>query len=221
MMTRAQGIVVATLAGVVAYIAIAFLALVVLIAVNGWHIDRPLPGPGEDFARPGLNGLHTDYYSSGKPYFESQYKDGWKHGMETRKWESGAIMHQGPFVMGKQHGEWKYFYYDGQLRSQITFKDDEPYGPRTFWHESGDVATKIEWRTRSDGSKYLVQFGWYPNGDRMLEGELKDEWGSRRMGVWKVWHEGGVRDMSASGYYGENMFKALRPLTEEEWERNL
>lgn len=183
--------------------------------------DPPLDVPGEDFARPGLNGVHIEYFKSGKPHLESEYKDGWKHGVETRYWTSGAVMSRGAFLMGKEHGEWQEWYSNGQLRSQMTIRDGKPFGPRTFWHESGAVSTKIEARTRDDGSKYLVQFGWHPNGDRMLEGELNDERGSRRKGIWKVWHERGARDSSASGFYGEDMFKALRPLTEEEWAKEL
>ena len=165
--------------------------------------------------------MHIEYYESGEPHLESEYKDGWKHGLEIRKWESGATMHRGSYVMGKQQGEWQNWFSNGQLRSQITYRDGEPFGPRTLWHESGAVDTKLEERTREDGSKYLVQFGWHPNGQRSVEGQLYDEIGLSAEGIWRVWSERGNRDLEASGVFVHGSIRKVRALTEEEWATSL
>jgi uncharacterized protein (TIGR02145 family) len=67
----------------------------------------------------------------------------------------------GNYKGGKEHGEWKFFYENGNLRMIVNFKDGKEYGEWKFFYENGNVK----------------EVGNYING--------------KGQGEWKEFHENG------------------------------
>jgi antitoxin component YwqK of YwqJK toxin-antitoxin module len=56
-----------------------------------------------------------------------------------------AIYEEGPMVDGKRNGDWKRYYASGQMRSQIHYTDDAPFGAYKLYTESGSLMEEGRW----------------------------------------------------------------------------
>ena len=59
----------------------------------------------------------------------------------------------------------------GQKEDVTTYKDGEPDGLETSWHENGQMRSERTWKDRKvDGLSTM----WYENGEKEWEGNFKD-----------------------------------------------
>ncbi|MDA1264204.1 MAG: hypothetical protein O2816_03900 [Planctomycetota bacterium] len=119
-------------------------------------------------------------------------------------WPTGTRRHMGEGEVGRERGEWSYWYRSGQLRESGSFKGFHRSGTWTQWYPSGQKASTGE-RAWSESAKKSVRHGewttWFPNGDLASRGSYK---AGKRVGVWEFWRldaEQAVPDPERGGTY--------------------
>jgi len=102
-------------------------------------------------------------YDDGTPKTVKYYKDETKEKllMEVLYYEDGTKKLEGSYKDNERSGEWSYWYPNGNLWSQGSYKKGIDHGLKTVWHE---------------------------NGQKYYEGELKD---GKRIGIWSFWDKDG------------------------------
>ena len=62
---------------------------------------------------------------------------------QTKRWTiEGWKQAEGGYKNGMQHGRWKTWWDNGNLRSAIEFQSGKPSGPATHWHANGQRKTE-------------------------------------------------------------------------------
>jgi len=79
-----------------------------------------------------------------------------------REWnESGALVCEGCYALGKRAGLWFSWYGDGTARTQGRFVDGREHGEQLTWHPNGTLATQGNFEK---GRKQGVQREWNEQG---------------------------------------------------------
>jgi antitoxin component YwqK of YwqJK toxin-antitoxin module len=73
-----------------------------------------------------------------KHYFEDEF--GNKHGEYKWWYENGQLRVHCFFVDDKVHGEYKWWYSDGQLREHCYIVDGKQHGEYKEWHSDGQLS---------------------------------------------------------------------------------
>lgn len=97
----------------------------------------------------------------------------------------GQAASQGAYVNGVPHGEWTYFYANGQRQKAGAFANGRETGPWTFWYEGGSRKQSGAYK---DGREEGPWAFWYESGQRAKEGAFHD---GVEQGPWTFWHENG------------------------------
>ena len=79
----------------------------------------------------------------------------------------------------------KFWYENGQLAFERTYKNGELDGLWKEWYENGQL--QYEWNYK-DGKEDGLHRMWYENGQLRYEYNYKD---GKEDGLWKEWHENG------------------------------
>lgn len=108
-----------------------------------------------------------------------------KDGAETKYSASGAKVWEGHWKNGEKHGVWRFFYADGQIKSQTSYLGPRTSALQTFWHPNGQVSLQ---GPAIDGVRQGVWRIWRKDGTLAEEGSFL---GSLREGPWKVYSEDG------------------------------
>ncbi len=69
-----------------------------------------------------------------KPLTDSTYT-----GEVEERYSNGIIKYKGFYRFGKKHGEWLYFYPNGNLWSEAVFNRDKMHGKSTVYHPNGKI----------------------------------------------------------------------------------
>ncbi|GAB4200877.1 MAG: hypothetical protein Fur0023_04730 [Bacteroidia bacterium] len=69
-----------------------------------------------------------------KPLTDSTYT-----GDVEEKYPNGIVKYKGFYRFGKKHGEWLYFYPNGNLWSDAIFNRDKMHGKSTVYHPNGKI----------------------------------------------------------------------------------
>lgn len=108
-----------------------------------------------------------------------------KDGVETKYSENGSKAWEGSWKNGKKSGTWRFFYADGQIKSQTTFGGPRQLATMTFWHPNGQVSLQ---GPAIDGVRQGRWRIWHKDGTLAEEGDFV---GSVREGPWKVYSDDG------------------------------
>jgi antitoxin component YwqK of YwqJK toxin-antitoxin module len=68
------------------------------------------------------------YYKSGALWWESQYENGKRHGIDKFYYESGALLVETPYVNGEEQGISRGYYESGALQNEIPYVRGEIHG---------------------------------------------------------------------------------------------
>lgn len=139
------------------------------------------------------DGAYREFYPNGKPFVEGQ------------------------FVRGRQHGDWTFYFDNGQLNRKATYKSGKPDGPREIFRADGTLSSKRgfadglrdgEWVTYDETGKkplaeehYVKGKGdgtwkfWHPNGKLRQQVELKN---GERHGTSTEWDDKGEKRSEAT-----------------------
>ncbi|NCG28411.1 MAG: hypothetical protein GWP42_12815 [Verrucomicrobiales bacterium] len=77
------------------------------------------------------------FHENGQKSWESNYKDGKEHGLQTFWYENGQKWIEGNYKDGKQDGLWVSWHENGKKESERNFKDGNEEGMQVAWHENG------------------------------------------------------------------------------------
>ena len=88
---------------------------------------------------------------------EEEPYSGW-----TKRWTvEGWKQAQGAYLNGLQHGRWKTWWDNGNLRSAIEFREGRPNGSATHWHTNGQRKTEGAFAN----GKFTATAKWDENGE--------------------------------------------------------
>jgi len=89
------------------------------------------------------------------------------HG-EYRYWYSdGQIMIHTHYENGKEHGECKQWYPNGQLKLEKTYKEGKLNGPYKDWYDTGVLKCKANYMDDQQDGVYEY---WFENGQQHFQG---------------------------------------------------
>jgi antitoxin component YwqK of YwqJK toxin-antitoxin module len=82
----------------------------------------------------------------------------------------------------EQDGNFKDYYYNGQIKEDGYYADGKKNGTWTYWYENGNM----EWKEIYDYGKLKRSTGWHANGIKSEEGNFQD---NLPFGKWVWWHD--------------------------------
>ena len=82
-------------------------------------------------------------------------------------------------------GKWTGWYRNGQIKSEINYKDGKQDGKWTGWYENGQIAYEANYINGKPDGKWTE---WWGNGQLKSERNYKD---GKLDGKWTGWHENG------------------------------
>jgi antitoxin component YwqK of YwqJK toxin-antitoxin module len=156
-------------------------------------------------------GVWTDYHPGGRPYSETTYQKGKKHGPHT-SWHlfDGRKWIQGEYRDDKEHGTWQHWREDGSKHLSVTFRHGKRHGPFTSWYENGAREQVGEYRDDKAVGTWVT---YHPGGGKAVEGEFRD---GKRQGLWTMWAQDGrifvkaeFRDNELAGFKPYRQGKAV------------
>ena len=92
---------------------------------------------------------------------KSFYRDGLKHGVWKKFYNTGEIKEIRHFKKGKKTGKYLGYYMKGGLAFEYNFKDGEYHGKRYEWKKDGSLLRES---TYENGYEKGVQKIWWPDG---------------------------------------------------------
>ncbi len=92
-------------------------------------------------------------------------------------WTDGTIMERreaytGPTGRRVNHGMYRFYYPNGQVREQLTFLHGKPVGRARHYHENGRLAHEV---TFVEGQRQGTAISWDEKGDKYAEWQFKDD----------------------------------------------
>jgi len=110
----------------------------------------------------------------------------------TLYYPNGQIYMQGiEDYEGNRNGVTKYYYGNGQLKSEMTYKDSKLDGIFKSYYKNGQLSEEGNVKSK-DHVKHALQDGvwskYYENGQLKTQGKYKD---GKKQGLWKKWHRHG------------------------------
>lgn len=147
----------------------------------------------------------VESYGQRKKRFEGHYLNPRKITEVHVDWWNGSI--ETKVVRTEEqkdrHGQWRFWYSNGQLSKQGTYDRGKRVGMFTWWHSNG--RKKAEGVYVDDQPSGLWQT-WHPSGARRSYGEYTD---GKRTGRWLTWHENGMRQFEGQ-YAGGTLSEPAR-----------
>jgi len=113
------------------------------------------------------------------------YKGGKEHGEWKFFYENGNLRMIVNFKDGKTHGEWKYFHENGNLRSVGNYIDDKQQGEWKYFHENKNLETVENYKDDKLQGEWK---SFYENGNLERVGNYIDD---KLHGEWKFFYENG------------------------------
>ena len=83
---------------------------------------------------------------------------------QTKRWTvEGWKQAEGGYKNGLQHGRWKTWWDNGNIRSAIEFENGKPSGPAIHWHANGQRKTEGTFKN----GKFTATAKWDENGEAL------------------------------------------------------
>lgn len=98
----------------------------------------------------------------------------------------GKLFVEGQFKRGRQHGEWVFYFDNGQLNRKAKYNNGKPDGPREIFRADGTLMAK---RNFADGVRDGEWITYDATGKKPLAEEHYKN--GKEDGVWKFWHPNG------------------------------
>ncbi len=124
------------------------------------------------------------------------YKNGLPHGEFVERSIYGFDLLTGFFNEGKKTGEWKFYYYTGDLEKVCTYEDGKLSGKYQYFYDKNRINVEGYYK---NGQKSGV-WTWYTNeGKRDMSGTFKE---GKQDGLWTYWYPTG--ELSYTAHYKED-----------------
>ena len=103
--------------------------------------------------------------------------------------KGGQLKEEGKYKSSRKNGLWKKYYPEGEMWSQITYKNNRPAGDFTTYYQNGVIEEKGSFYTSGRG-KYTGDFvRYHENGNISQEKKFNES--GKTNGVQKLYHENG------------------------------
>ena len=106
-----------------------------------------------------------------------------------------------PFETEPFSGFYRYWYENGQLSKEATYKDGKKEGLHKSWYENRQLEKEA---TYKDGKKEELHKSWYEDGQLWWETTYKN---GKPEGLYRVWYESG--DLSKDATYKDGKKEGL------------
>ena len=123
-------------------LSIALLTVGSALSQNRYSQDEVILDKGKSMLKSDgtpVNGIVYSEYENGQLRFETNFKDGEKHGLQRNWHVNGQLEAETNFKDGKQDGMQKVWHENGQLKSETNYKDGKEDGLVREWYENGQV----------------------------------------------------------------------------------
>ncbi|MBA3699280.1 MAG: redoxin domain-containing protein [Planctomycetes bacterium] len=111
------------------------------------------------------------------------------------EWRPGVPKRHGETVLGKQQGQWRYWYDTGAKQAEGAWHKDYQDGPWTWWYADGRVRQTGAYAGQGLDPKKLSSSPrtghwrfWYDNGQLQCEGDYAED---RQVGQWRFFTKDG------------------------------
>lgn len=142
------------------------------------------------------NGTATYFHTNAEIKEHYNYKNGLPHGEFVVRSIYGYDLTTGFFENGKKSGDWKYYYYTGDLEKSCSYVNDKMEGKFEYYYDKNRLNVEGFYK---NGLKTGV-WTWYTNqGKRDMSGNFKD---GKQDGNWTYWHPTG--ELSYTAQYKED-----------------
>jgi antitoxin component YwqK of YwqJK toxin-antitoxin module len=138
------------------------------------------------------DGKYREYYPSGKPFVEGQFKEGRQTGDWTYYYDNGQVNRKSTYADGKLDGAWEIHREDGSLQSKRGFKDGVRDGEWITYDSTGKQPISEE--HYANGKEDGVWKVWYPNGKLKQQATFKT---GKRDGTSAEWNDKGDKLIEA------------------------
>lgn len=115
------------------------------------------------------DGVHNEYYPSGKVQYERNYKNGFRDGLSKKFYEDGTLGSEAVYVAGKKQGILKEYYPNGTLSRITTYKDDLLNGMLIQYNRNGIIDHENMWKNGEPTSETRKSYKYY--ADKSLKYE--------------------------------------------------
>ncbi|MEX0643490.1 MAG: toxin-antitoxin system YwqK family antitoxin [Pirellulales bacterium] len=134
------------------------------------------------------DGVYREYYNSGKPFVEGEFRRGRQNGEWTYWYENGQVNRKATYKNGQPDGTWDVFRADGTLLAKRSFQDGQRHGDWIKYDETGKQSLEEEHydKSKADG----IWKTWLPNGQLKRQNSFKQ---GARDGVSTEWTDKGEK----------------------------
>lgn len=113
------------------------------------------------------NGEYRSFFFSGLPLEEKHFVNGVENGQRVSYSSAGRVIARVPYVGGKKEGiAYKYYSYDGTLKSEISYKNDYRDGITKEYYENGKLSQISHYRQGELHGRFEL---FFPNGNKNVE----------------------------------------------------
>ena len=106
-------------------------------------------------------GLWQGFYSSGKPNYSGEYKNGKKNGKWLYWFErNGKLREEATYVMGFKHGHWIQYTENGFTDSEGKYRRGKQTGTWKYYYETGGTQREQHFKNGHLTGKSTI---WQPN----------------------------------------------------------
>ena len=179
------------------------------------HIDGPWRGAhpnGADslsgsYIHGRKEGIWVALHPNGNMKSKTLYRFGMPSGQFVEFFANGNKSREGAFgestadvKRGREEGEWKEWYENGQMLRTASYDDGQLKGPCTEWYANGQKKFETNYvlgtflNSRRDDMMDGMTREWHENGQLMTEGAYVN---GMRDGLWKEWYDNGNLRMEA------------------------
>ncbi len=104
-----------------------------------------------------------------------------------------AIVEEGSYTDDRKEGIWKRYFYNGNMRSEITYNADRPNGSYTVYYENGQVEERGNWARNKNTGEFRR---FHNNGKPQQVFYFTDK--GLRNGMQRYYHENGQLALEVS-----------------------
>lgn len=132
------------------------------------------------------DGFYREYYPNGQLFVEGQFRNGRQHGEWAYWFANGQLNRRVSYVNGQPDGAWEVFREDGTLAATHGFREGLRHGEWITYDDSGQQPIREE---HYDEGKYdgIIK-AWHPNGQLRVQMAFRQ---GERHGVSMEWDEQG------------------------------
>jgi len=150
-----------------------------------------LPDPNHTQTIIDGNGEMQTFHTTGTIKENYTYKNGLPNGPFQEKSIYGYDLLSGNFKDGEKDGEWKYYYYTGDLEKISHYKNDLLDGKYEYFYDSGKLNVTGQYKENKKDSIWT----WYTNkGTTDMKGNFVKD---LQDGKWEYWYPTGEKSYEA------------------------